>query len=164
MSVSERVRRHRERRRVQAADDGASTSTAALPESMEVQSAAESSDPAEAAGEPMELDFTRNDVMQEHWDAANKRFRAVFTDNPFGLACGVCDRLWFAKDLKKVKVRHMPLLETTFPGEEVAALQLCGTCCKALDANKVLTLSRSNVLSIHPSPSACHHSIPSVLG
>jgi hypothetical protein len=69
--------------------------------------------------------------------------RAVFTDNPFGLACDICDRLWFAKDLKKAKVRHMRLLETTLPGEEVAAFQLCGTCCKAFDANKVPTLSRS---------------------
>jgi hypothetical protein len=52
----------------------------------------------------MQMDFTRNDAMQEHWNAANERLRAVFTDNPFGLACDVCDRLWFAKDFKKVKV------------------------------------------------------------
>jgi hypothetical protein len=62
--------------------------------------------------------------MQEHWNAANERLRAVFTDNPFGLACDICDRLWFAKDLKKVWVRHMRLLVTTFPGEEVAEFQL----------------------------------------
>jgi hypothetical protein len=86
---------------------------------MEVQSVPESPDPAETFSEPMQLDFTRNDVLQEHWNAANERLRAVFTDNPFGLARDVCDRLWFAKDLKKVKVRHMRLLETTFPGEEV---------------------------------------------
>jgi hypothetical protein len=78
--------------------------------------------------------------------------RAVFTDNPFGLACDVCDRLWFAKDLKKVKARHMRLLETTFPGEEVAAFQLCGTCCKALGANKVPTLSPSNGFKYPPKP------------
>jgi hypothetical protein len=111
---------------------------------MEVQSVAESPDPTEICSEPMQLNFTRNDMMQEHWNAANEHLRAVFTDNPFNLACDVCDRLWFAKDFKKVKVRHMRLLETTFPGEEVAAFHLCGTCCKALDANEVPTLSRSN--------------------
>jgi hypothetical protein len=41
----------------------------------------------------MQLDFTRYDMMQEHWNAANHRLRAAFTDNPFGLACDVCDRL-----------------------------------------------------------------------
>jgi hypothetical protein len=86
---------------------------------MELHSVAESLDPAETFSEPMQLDFTRNDVMQEHWNAVNERLRAVFTDNAFGLACDVCDRLWFAKDLKKVKVRYMRLLEITFPGEEV---------------------------------------------
>jgi hypothetical protein len=101
-------------------------------------------DTAETFSEPMQLDFTRNDAMQEHWNAANERLRPVFTDNPFGLACDVCDLLWFAKELKKVKVRHMRLLETTFPGEEVAAFQLCGTCCKALDANKIPRLWRPN--------------------
>jgi hypothetical protein len=34
----------------------------------------------------MQLDFTTNDAMQEHWNAANERLRAVFTDNPFGSA------------------------------------------------------------------------------
>jgi hypothetical protein len=38
----------------------------------------------------------------------------------------------------------MRLLEITFPGEEVAAFQLCSTCCKALGANKVPTLLQSN--------------------
>jgi hypothetical protein len=54
MSVTERVRRHRERRRLEAAraaDDGASTSPA-LPEPMEVQSVAESPDPAETFSAP----------------------------------------------------------------------------------------------------------------
>jgi hypothetical protein len=68
---------------------------------MEVQSVAESPDPAETFSEPMQLDFTRNDMMQEHCNAANERLGAVFTDNPFGLACDVCDRLWFAEHLKK---------------------------------------------------------------
>jgi hypothetical protein len=119
---------------------------------MEVQSVAESPDPTETFSEPTQLNFTINDVMQEHWNAANERLRAVFTDNPFGLACDVCDSLWLAKDLKNVKVRHMRLLETTFHGEEVAAYQLCGTCCKALDANKVPTLSRSNRFKYPPKP------------
>jgi hypothetical protein len=83
--------------------------SATLPRPMEVQCVAESPDPTETFSEP----------MQGHWNVSNERLRAVFTDNPFGLACDVCDRLWFAKDLKKVKVRHVRLLETTFPGEEV---------------------------------------------
>jgi hypothetical protein len=39
----------------------------------------------------MQLDFTRNDLMQEHRNAANERLRAVFTNNPFGL-CVRCLR------------------------------------------------------------------------
>jgi hypothetical protein len=80
-----------------AADDRANTSSGALPEPMQVQSVAESLDSAETFSEPMQVDVTRNDAMQEPWNAANERLRAVFTDNPFGLACDVCDRLWIAK-------------------------------------------------------------------
>jgi hypothetical protein len=75
MSVPERDRRHRERRRVDGG--GASTSSAALPERMEIQSAAESPDPAETFSEPMQLDFTRTDVLQEHWNAGNEPTRGV---------------------------------------------------------------------------------------
>jgi hypothetical protein len=78
----------------------------------------------------MQVDCTRNDLMREHWNAANERVRAVLTDNPFD---------WC-------------LLKTTFPGEEVAAFHLCGTCCKALDANKVPTLSPSNGFKYPPKP------------
>jgi hypothetical protein len=61
MSVTERVRRYRERRRLEAA----------LPEPMEVQFVAES------FSEPMQSDFTTNDVMQAHWNAANERLRTA---------------------------------------------------------------------------------------
>jgi hypothetical protein len=57
MSVTERVRRHRERRRVKAADDSASISSAALPEPMEVQTMAKSPDPSETYSEPMQFGF-----------------------------------------------------------------------------------------------------------
>jgi hypothetical protein len=63
LSVTERVRRYRERQRLEAA----------LPEPMEVQSVAESLDPAETFTELMQSDFTTNDVMQQHWNAANER-------------------------------------------------------------------------------------------
>jgi hypothetical protein len=80
---------------VRAADDSVSTSSAMLPEPMEVQSMAKSPDPAKTFSEPMQLDFTRNNPMQEHWNAANERLRMVFTDNLLGLVYDVCDRCGF---------------------------------------------------------------------
>jgi hypothetical protein len=35
-------------------------------------------------------------------DTIDIKFRARFTDNKFGFACDVCDRLWFQNDLQSV--------------------------------------------------------------
>ncbi|GFV35194.1 uncharacterized protein TNCV_619911 [Trichonephila clavipes] len=91
--------------------------------------------------------------MQNHWRSADKRFKTVFEANPFGLSCSVCDRLWFERDLKKVKHRNISFLHTKFPDENVTEFRLCSTCSKSIDAKKIPTLSRSNGFRYPPKPS-----------
>jgi hypothetical protein len=45
----------------------------------------------------------RSKAMQNHWNLASKQFEKAIEENTFGHACGVCDRLWFEKDLRHTK-------------------------------------------------------------
>ncbi|GFY24337.1 uncharacterized protein TNCV_1013861 [Trichonephila clavipes] len=105
------------------------------------------------ATELRDLNISRSEAMQNHWRSADKRFKTVFEANPFGLSCSVCERLWFERDLKKVKHRNISLLQTKFPDENVMKFRLCSTCSKSIDANKIPTLSRSNGFRYSPKPS-----------
>ena len=56
----------------------------------------------EDVSELMDINITRIDAVQDHWRAADERFKTVFETNTFGLSCSVCDRLWYDRDLKKL--------------------------------------------------------------
>ncbi|GFV51735.1 uncharacterized protein TNCV_1320911 [Trichonephila clavipes] len=116
MSGAERARWFRERRKADAARNFsaaanlASTSNTGIPTiDISIGSATELRD----------LNISRSEAMQNHWRSADKRFKTVFEANPFGLSCSVCDRLWFERDLKKVKHRNISFLQTKFPDENV---------------------------------------------
>ncbi|KAM7300288.1 hypothetical protein ISCGN_020852, partial [Ixodes scapularis] len=38
----------------------------------------------------------------EQFSGATARFRREFVENPFGVTCAVCDRLWFARDVSTI--------------------------------------------------------------
>ncbi|GFY18044.1 uncharacterized protein TNCV_3385351 [Trichonephila clavipes] len=159
MSGAERARRFRERRKADAArnfsaaDNLASTSTTGIPVLMEVTNEQTIDISIRSATELRDLNISRSEAMQNHWRSADKRFKTVFEANPFGLSCSVCDRLWFERDLKKVKHRNISFLLTKFPDENVTEFRLCSTCSKPIDANKIPTLSRSNGFRYPPKPS-----------
>lgn len=41
-----------------------------------------------------------------------------FTDNNFGFACNICDRLWYEKDLKKLCGQYTDILQSS--------IEVCG--------------------------------------
>ncbi|GFT43284.1 uncharacterized protein TNCV_2521271 [Trichonephila clavipes] len=146
MSGAERARRFRERRKADAARNFstaanlASTSTTGIPVLMDVTNEQTIDISIGSATELRDLNISRSEAMQNHWRSADKRFKTVFEANLFGLSCSVCDRLWFERDLKKVKHRNIYFLQTKFPDENVTELRLCSTCSKSIDANKIPTL------------------------
>ncbi|GFU77529.1 uncharacterized protein TNCV_3499021 [Trichonephila clavipes] len=150
MSGAEQARRFRERRKADAARNFsaaanlASTSTTGIPVLMDVTNEQTIDISIGSATELRDLNISRSEAMQNHWRSADKRFKMVFEANPFGLSCSVCDRLWFERDLKKVKHCNISFLQTKFPDENVTEFRLCGTCSKSIDANKIPTLSHSN--------------------
>ncbi|GFV21749.1 uncharacterized protein TNCV_3484461 [Trichonephila clavipes] len=159
MSGTERARRFRERRKVDAARNFsaaanlASTSTTGIPVLMDVTNEQTFDISIVSATELRDLNISRSEAMQNYWRSADKRFKTVFEANPFGLSCSVCDRLWFERDLKKVKHRNTSFLQTKFSDENVTEFRLCSTCSKSIDANKIPTLSRSNGFRYPPKPS-----------
>ncbi|GFX16965.1 uncharacterized protein TNCV_2519421 [Trichonephila clavipes] len=144
MSGAERARRFRERRKADAARNFsaaanlASTSTTGIPVLMDVTNEQTIDISIGSATELRNLNISRSEAMQNHWRSADKRFKTVFEANPFGLSCSVCDRLWFERDLKKVKHRNISFLQTKFPDENVTEFRLCSTCSKSIDANNTL--------------------------
>ncbi|GFW85706.1 uncharacterized protein TNCV_853561 [Trichonephila clavipes] len=130
----------------------ASTSTTGIPVLMNVTNEQTIDISIGSATGLRDLNISRSEAMQNHWRCF-KRFKTVFEANPFGLSCSVCDRLWFERDLKKVKHRNISFLQTKFPDENVTEFRLCSTCSKSIYANKIPTLSRSNGFRYPPKPS-----------
>ncbi|GFX78084.1 uncharacterized protein TNCV_972381 [Trichonephila clavipes] len=90
-------------RNYSAAANLASTSNSGIPVLMDVTNEQTIDISIGSAPELRDLNISRSEAMQNHWRSADKRFKTVFEANPFGLSCSVCDRLWFERDLKKMK-------------------------------------------------------------
>ncbi|GFV91114.1 uncharacterized protein TNCV_896351 [Trichonephila clavipes] len=118
MSGAERAKRFRERRKANAARNFtaaanlASTSNTGIPVLMDVTIEQTIDISIGSATKLRDLNISRSEAMQNHWRSVDKRFKTVFEANPFGLSCSVCDRLWFERDLKKVKHRNISFLQT----------------------------------------------------
>ncbi|GBP92637.1 hypothetical protein EVAR_62210_1 [Eumeta japonica] len=135
-----------------AAADLASTSTTEIPILMDVTNEQTIDISIGSATELRDVNISRSEAMQNHWRSGHKHFK-VFEANPFGLSCSVCDRLWFERDLKKVKHRNISFLQTKFPDENVTEFRSMQYLSKSIDANKIPTLSRSNGFRYSPQPS-----------
>lgn len=94
----------------------------------------------------------RDSAMTNHWRLASNRFNQVFMNNKFGHACEICDRLWFERDLKKVKEQHLRTLEPIF-GDEAQRFVACANCFRSLDQGKLPALSTTNGFKYPPKPS-----------
>lgn len=85
----------------------------------------------------------RDPRMAEKWSFATSLIYKKFAENKFGSACSVCDRLWFEKDLFKVKESHLSILQPEF-GSSCQLFRLCRTCRDTLDRSRLPANSITN--------------------
>jgi hypothetical protein len=90
-----------------------------------------------------EPQYERAAGYTRYYELADAQLKKTFTDNTFGHACVVCDRLWFKTDLKKTIDKPFEFLRRHFPDEDVTAFELCATCRKDINKGKLPTLSNS---------------------
>lgn len=82
------------------------------------------------------------DSFEPNLAGATREFNKRFINNPFGSACGVCDRLWFTNDLKPITNAEAGVLSNT--NIEIEGLSACNTCRSSLKKGKIPTLAVSN--------------------
>ena len=99
-----------------------------------------------------DLDLSRSGSYNQTWVRASIQFQKIFSDNVFGFECGVCDRLWFQRDLKSIDAGVASFLGEYFPGENPAQFELCVNCFKVCKGLKIPNLSRSNGYRYPPKP------------
>jgi hypothetical protein len=91
-----------------------------------------------------EPQYERAAVYTRYYELVYAQLKKTFTDNTFGHACVVCDRLWFKTDLKKTIDKQFEFLRRHFPDEDVTAFELCATCRKGKTNGTLPTLSNSS--------------------
>lgn len=74
---------------------------------------------------------------------ADIEFQKRFYENTFGSDCGICNRLWFERDMRQIPSKAVDLVARMFPGEK-STFKVCETCYKSLGENKIPRLSRTN--------------------
>jgi hypothetical protein len=102
--------------------------------------------------EPMECDEIHADERFEnrdlafitHWRLATEHFEKSFYGNKLGFVCGVCDRIWFQKDLNLLNSAMLQFLQQD---EDVQQFMLSSNCWTSVKQGKVPTLSKSNVFT-----------------
>lgn len=85
----------------------------------------------------------RDENIRDNWMLATRQFDKMFNGNSYGHPCNVCDRLWFEKDLKKVKDQHLEVLRPVF-GSSSDSFMLCSNCKQTLDRGRMPQNSISN--------------------
>jgi len=82
------------------------------------------------------------DPVLQHAEA-HRQFKEKFSENNFGYACSVCDRLWYDKDLKPASINCVTILAAEFPNMDLEAARVCNTCHASLRKEKIPTYSTS---------------------
>ena len=80
--------------------------------------------------------------LRLRWALATDKFDKLFTTNEFGSACSVCDRLWFARDVKRVLQKHVPTLLRYFPQQDVQSWVVGSNCYRYLNLGKLAPMSK----------------------
>lgn len=75
---------------------------------------------------------------------ASAALKKRFFDNPYGVACSVCDRLWCLKDLKPISNQEHISLLLVGGFDSVEGFQVCNTCRASLKRGVVPTLATVN--------------------
>ncbi|GFT32866.1 uncharacterized protein TNCV_5039081 [Trichonephila clavipes] len=87
---------------------------------------------------------------------AHLKFQKDFFENDFGHSCDICDRLWFAKDIKNFvnndTTPNIQFLRTMLKNVNVTEVKVCSTCLKAINKNSVPLLSVYNGFKYPPFP------------
>ncbi|XP_055623676.1 uncharacterized protein LOC129767083 [Toxorhynchites rutilus septentrionalis] len=80
----------------------------------------------------------------QRFERADSEFSKRFIQNEFGVACSVCDRLWFTNDLKPITANAGRFLLESGHFESVEGFMICQTCRCSLQRGTVPNLSTSN--------------------
>jgi hypothetical protein len=101
-----------------------------------------------------EMEYIRGVEYEAYYKRYDDTFHKIFVNNTFGHVCDVCDRIWFKLDLSLITVSQVAGLEEEFANERdrLPTFKLCSTCRQAVNAKKVLSLSRSNGYKYHEHP------------
>lgn len=87
---------------------------------------------------------------------AHLKFQKDFFENDFGHSCDICDRLWFAKDIRNFvnndTTPNIKFLRTMLKNVNVTEVKVCSTCLKAINKNSVPLLSVYNGFKYPPFP------------
>lgn len=76
--------------------------------------------------------------------AETERHQKEFIDNPLGIVCDVCGRIWIRKVVRKTMLHSHVLHRQLFPEGQVADHVVCSTCAASPRANKVPNHSTTN--------------------
>ena len=69
-------------------------------------------------------------LPSKSWRRVTQRFRQLFVENGFGFEYSVCDRQWFAKDLRAIDAGIASFLALHFSDGNTAESKLCVNCFK----------------------------------
>jgi hypothetical protein len=86
------------------------------------------------------------------WAMAENKFDGLFSSNEFGFACSVCDRLWFASDVRPVTPKNFMMLQSYFRDEEVGRFVVCSNCYRHLESGRMFPTSRWYGFRYPPKP------------
>lgn len=88
--------------------------------------------------------------------SAHREFEKDFVENVFGLACDICDRLWFKKDLKylpnKDTTPNIEFIRTLLSNTAILEIKICSTCFTAIIQQRIPPLSVYNGFKYPPVP------------
>lgn len=84
--------------------------------------------------------------------SGHREFDKKNVDNPFGFVCGICDRLWFKDELKKITPENQQFLTTKFPEANFNDVMVCNCCALSMRRKHVPTNAKLNGFSYPPRP------------
>lgn len=91
------------------------------------------------------------DKWTKKWQKSISRFKSTFLDDEYGLVCGVYDRLWFKKILKKITDKQIKAIQhwhtinkRVLSQEELQSITKFNLCTNWLNRKKMPSLAKWN--------------------
>ncbi|XP_076298854.1 uncharacterized protein LOC143217964 isoform X2 [Lasioglossum baleicum] len=76
--------------------------------------------------------------------SAHRQFHKQFTQNSFGHACKICDRLWFKNDLKNLNDENMKFVMTFLPNIGKHSIAVCTSCRASIRRKSIPQMAAYN--------------------